>query len=94
MDIERVKLIKKRFSELMHILWMYMLHSFTASQQATLQVSSLLEIGIAVWTAKSLEVCMDIIYVTIMTVISYQLHSLLILFDASLCKLIQPLRRQ
>ena len=61
LDIEQVKLIKKHFSELIHIRWIYMLHSFTASVQVTLQVSSSLEICIANWTAESLEECMDIV---------------------------------
>ena len=86
LDIKRVKLIKKRFSEMIHILWVYMLHTFTASDQMTLQVSSLLKLCIASWTAESLEECIDIVYVTNMTFISYQLNILLILFDASSCK--------
>ena len=86
LDIERFKLIKKRFSELLHILWIYVLHSFTASDQVTLRVSSLLEIGIASWTAESLEECMDIVYVTNMAIISYKLIILLLLFDSSSCK--------
>ena len=63
-----------------------MLHMFTTSDQVTLQVSSLLKICIASWTAESLEECMDIVYVTNMTFISYQLNILLRLFDASSCK--------
>ena len=86
LDIERVKLIKKRFSELIHLLWIYMLHTLTASEQMTLQVSCILKICIANWTAESLEESLDIVYVTIMTIISYQLNILLILFDASSCK--------
>ena len=85
LDIERVKLIKKSFSELMHILWINTLHSFTA-YQVTLQVSSLLEICIASWTAERLEECMDIVDVTNMTNIWYELNILLVLFDASSCK--------
>ena len=50
-----------------------MLHSFTASDQVTLQVSRLLELCIASWTAESFEECMDFVYVTNMTIISYQL---------------------
>ena len=87
LDIEVVNLIKKRFSELIHILWLYMLHSFTASDQVTLQVSGLLEIFIASWTAEGLEKCMDVVYVTNITIILYQLGVLLVLFDASSCKL-------
>ena len=45
-----------------------MLHSFAASDQVTFQVSSLLEICIAGWTAESLEECTDIVYVTKMTI--------------------------
>ena len=63
-----------------------MLHSFTASNQVTLHVSSLLEKCIESWTAESLEECMDIVYLTIMTITSYQLDVLLVLFDISLCK--------
>ena len=71
---------------MLHILWIYMLHTFTAFDQVTLQVSSLLKISITSWTAESLEECIDIVYVTNMTIISYQLNILLILFDASSCK--------
>ena len=74
LDIELVKLIKKRFSELIHNLRIYMLHLFTASEQVTPQVSSLLELCIASWTAKSLEECMDVVCVTNMTFVSYQLN--------------------
>ena len=63
-----------------------MLHTFTASDQMTLQVSSLLKICIANWTAESLEEGIDIVYVTNMTIISYQLNIFLVLFDASSCK--------
>ena len=49
----------------------------------TLQVSSLLKICIASWTAQSLEEGMDIVYVTNVTIISYQLNTFLELFDAS-----------
>ena len=86
LDIERVKLIKKRFSELIHILWKYMLHSFTASDQMTLQVFSLSEVCIASWTAEELEQCMDVVYVTNVTIIWYQLNVLLVIFDAWSCK--------
>ena len=64
-----------------------MLHSFSASDQVTLQVSSLLEIFIASWAAESLEECIDIVYVTNMTIISYPQNILLVLFYASSCKL-------
>ena len=63
-----------------------MLHTFNASDQVTLQVSSLLEICIASWTAESLEECMDIVYVTNVTIISYQLDIFPVLFDASSCR--------
>ena len=63
-----------------------MLHKFISSNQVTLQVSSPLEICVASWTAESLEECMDIVYVTNMTIILYQLNTFLVLFDASLCK--------
>ena len=52
----------------------------------TLQVSSLLEICAAGWTAKSLEECMDIVYVTNLTALSFQLNILLVLFEASSCE--------
>ena len=83
LNIERVKPIEKRFSKLIRILWIYMLHSFEASDQMTLQVSRLLEICIASWTAESPEDCMGIVYVTNMTIISYQLKILLVHFDTS-----------
>ena len=67
-----------------------MLHTFTASDQMTLQVSSLLKICIAIWTAESLEEGIDIVNVTNMTIISYQLNILLLLFDASSCKFSNP----
>ena len=79
--------MKKGFLELTHILWIYMLHSFTASDQVTLQVSSLLEIRIASWKAESFEECMDVVYATNMTIKLYQLNILLLLFDAPSCKL-------
>ena len=90
LDIERVKFLKKRFSELIRILRIYMLHSFTASDQVMLQFSSLLEICIAGCTAESHEERMDIVYVTNMTIISYQLNILLVLFHASSCKFPNP----
>ena len=68
------------------MLWIYMLHTFTASDQVTLQVSRLLEICIASWTAESFEECMDNVYVTNVTIILYQLNTFLVLFDASSCK--------
>ena len=63
-----------------------MLHSFTAPDQVALEFSNLLELCIASWTVESLEECIDIVYVTNMTSISYQLDLLLILFIASSCK--------
>ena len=64
-----------------------MLHTFTASNQVTLEVSSLLEICIASWTVESLEECMDIVFLTTnVTIIAYQLNTFLVLFDASSCK--------
>ena len=86
LDIERIKLIKIRSSEFIHVFWIYMLHSFTASDRLMLQVSSLSEICIASWTTKSVEECIDVVYSTIVTVISQQLNTLLVLFDASSCK--------
>ena len=58
-------------------------HSFTASDQVTLQVSNPLETWIASWTAEGFDECMDIVNVTEMTIISHQLNILLVLFDAS-----------
>ena len=86
LDIERVKFTKKRFSELLRNFWIYMLHSFSASDQVTLQVSSLSEICVTGLTAESLEECTDIVYVTNMTFISYQLNILLLLFETSSSK--------
>ena len=63
-----------------------MLHTFTASDQRTLHVSSLLKICITSWTAESLEECKDIVNVTNVTFILYQLDTFLVVFDASSCK--------
>ena len=65
--------------------YIYMLHWFTASDQVTLQVSSLLKYVSQVGQRKSLEKCMDIVYVTNMTIISYQQNIVLVLFDSSSC---------
>ena len=86
MVIEWDKLIKKHLSELIRILRIYMLHSFTASDQVTLQVTSLLDKFIASRTVKSLEECTDIVYVTNMTTLLYQLNILLVLLKALSCK--------
>ena len=83
--IEGVKLIKNRFAQLIHSL-LFMLHSFTAIDQVTLQVSNLLERCIASWSAESLEECMDKVYLTNMTILTYEVNIFLILFDASSCK--------
>ena len=80
-------IIKKRFWELIRNRCIYVLHSFIPSDQVTLQVANLLEICIASWTAERLEECMDVVYVTNMTNISYQLNILLVFFDASSFKL-------
>ena len=53
-----------------------MLHSFSTSDQVTLQVFSLLEICISGWTVESVEESMDFVYVPNMTIISYQLNIL------------------
>ena len=87
LDIERLKLINRRFLELIHNLCIYMLHPVTASDQVTLQVSCLLEICIGNRLAESLEECMDVVYVTHMTTILCQLNFPPALFDASSCKL-------
>ena len=62
-----------------------MLHSFTASDEATLQVSSLLEICVACSTAESFKECTDIVYETNETIISYQVNTFLVFFDALSC---------
>ena len=67
-----------------------MLHTFTASDQVTLQVSILLELCIASWKAESLEECMDIVYVTFVTIIMYQLNSFLVLFVLMLRRASSP----
>ena len=63
-----------------------MLHSFTASDQVTLRVSSFFEICTGSWTAESFEECIDNFYETNMTIVLYELNILLVLFGTSSCK--------
>ena len=69
-DVEGIQLFKKRFSQLVNILWVNMFTAITTSNQTSFQIPRLREKFVTRSTPEGFEQCVDVVDVSEVTVVA------------------------